>query len=1356
MDYTNSMAKISVFLPKSILELLEGGKDFTIKDGIVLFCDVAGFTPLTETLSKIGKEGSEQLTAILNNYFSEMINIIHSYNGDVLRFGGDAMTVFFDQELLNESLICACKMMKKMEEFKEIRESGTTFSLSMKIGISEGKVIFGIVGKRGNFIDYYCAGLPLDQSAESEHKAEKGEIILHPSLANKFRNNIKFKEDGFGKVVSFLEDLKGKKFFSVNYYSKSEEMLLKILPKHLLERAGEGTLGEHRATTVIFLAFSDIPLPSDEEEVVFFHSKVDTLYNFFFEMAKNFGGTINKIDMGDKGMKAIILFGSPYAIEKKEEMAVRCAIELKSNNPLKGEIFFKMGITTSHLFSGPVGSNSRREFTVMGDGINTAARLMQNSGWDQILCDEITKQAASTEILFRDLPPIRLKGKEKEVSIYSPEFLKRQTVKIDRENIIERDKAIDLIKKVLLHNEKPLLLLGESGLGKTTLVEYARQEAKKLNLLTARVFLAPYHTTRPFSLWKGLLRGAIGANKEDSAEQVKTLLKRFLSKEEFLYSSLLNLSLGLSWEETDSIKNLSPKDRKDLTFALIEKILESSQEMVLIADNLENSDPMSLEFLSFILQGGKSEKLKIIASSRKEENIERIKIFFNVLELTPFTKEGERFYLENVRKIDNLSKNSFNFFRSKSLGNPKYINALINMLLDEKIILSEGQKFYFDEDRLFKSLIPQNIEEFYLKKIDDLNRNEREIIQCASVLGYSVSLYLLSQITERSKEDLFDELQKLSEKGIFLYDSWGERTYFRFKDGFLRDAVYETAPFSLKKNLHQKCARLLEREAGENSKVWQLIAIHYKGAGEKEKAIFYEQKCAYDALSRYDNVTAMKYLEEVCSEEISVKTLDCAFNLVKVYGILGKGKDEENLIKKIEEKNFCLDSAKTLQLLLFKIKWFVIKGEFDRAENLFEAAENYAKKFNEIKYLAEIYINKAGGFYGPKGELNKAKEALSKSLNLPNAKEIEFLKITALFNYAIILRHEGKSKEAYDTFKKAYLKALRARLLPQLAMIANNIAQIKYDEREYSVSLNWLTKARKAAETFGLRNLLLLIEHLNSIIDLSRGNSMRAKERLEKNIENCRRLKNKFVEAISLDALVETSFLNLDLNNSFLYGQSSLNLSYQLKNGIIFKGTLIEIIKIFFSLGEKNKALDFVKKNKADIFISKNPPNKPVDIYIDLLFEYLNSSEIEFKRSLLNDISERLLPDYLFLFLEKFVEEENYRMCKEMVELIFSQNGIFNYFLNKIKIYFFLAKMGDKRSEHFAKDVFKMLKKSPYGVYGLRAIYYLWLKEKKVSEKQKLRNLFISRLYFLKVNSPEWAFKKILDFEEIKILFKGF
>ena len=57
----------------------------------VLFADISGFTLLTEHLAEQGPTGVETLARILNEYFGQLIDIIHEYGGDVVKFAGDAV-----------------------------------------------------------------------------------------------------------------------------------------------------------------------------------------------------------------------------------------------------------------------------------------------------------------------------------------------------------------------------------------------------------------------------------------------------------------------------------------------------------------------------------------------------------------------------------------------------------------------------------------------------------------------------------------------------------------------------------------------------------------------------------------------------------------------------------------------------------------------------------------------------------------------------------------------------------------------------------------------------------------------------------------------------------------------------------------------------------------------------------------------------------------------------------------------------------------------------------------------------------------------------------------------------------------
>src|SRR5512147_1930348 len=57
----------------------------------ILFADISGFTLLTERLAERGPTGVETLARILNEYFGQLIDIVHAYGGDVVKFAGDAV-----------------------------------------------------------------------------------------------------------------------------------------------------------------------------------------------------------------------------------------------------------------------------------------------------------------------------------------------------------------------------------------------------------------------------------------------------------------------------------------------------------------------------------------------------------------------------------------------------------------------------------------------------------------------------------------------------------------------------------------------------------------------------------------------------------------------------------------------------------------------------------------------------------------------------------------------------------------------------------------------------------------------------------------------------------------------------------------------------------------------------------------------------------------------------------------------------------------------------------------------------------------------------------------------------------------
>jgi class 3 adenylate cyclase len=154
----------------------------------VLFADVSGFTPLTEMLAQKGPEGPEELTRLLNGYFTRMIALIEAEGGEVVKFSGDALTVVFpavEDSLgvaVRRAAQAAAAMQAAMDEFASLQTSVGVVALGMKIGVGAGTLLETWLGGGGeDRWEYVIAGDPLRQVALAEHQAARGQIVLSPT-----------------------------------------------------------------------------------------------------------------------------------------------------------------------------------------------------------------------------------------------------------------------------------------------------------------------------------------------------------------------------------------------------------------------------------------------------------------------------------------------------------------------------------------------------------------------------------------------------------------------------------------------------------------------------------------------------------------------------------------------------------------------------------------------------------------------------------------------------------------------------------------------------------------------------------------------------------------------------------------------------------------------------------------------------------------------------------------------------------------------------------------------------------------------------------------------------------------------
>jgi class 3 adenylate cyclase len=153
-----------------------------LRDVAVLFCDIRGFTPMSEELSP------KEVVSFLNDYYTIMSEIVKQYNGSVNQFVGDeifaafgAPEMFPDNE--TNAVFCAIKMMENLSKLNDKYQEKFKREIQMGIGINYGEVVVGNVGSADR-IRYSLSGDTVNtgKRIESITKDYPNSILISESI----------------------------------------------------------------------------------------------------------------------------------------------------------------------------------------------------------------------------------------------------------------------------------------------------------------------------------------------------------------------------------------------------------------------------------------------------------------------------------------------------------------------------------------------------------------------------------------------------------------------------------------------------------------------------------------------------------------------------------------------------------------------------------------------------------------------------------------------------------------------------------------------------------------------------------------------------------------------------------------------------------------------------------------------------------------------------------------------------------------------------------------------------------------------------------------------------------------------
>ncbi len=599
--------------------------------------------------------------------------------------------------------------------------------------------------------------------------------------------------------------------------------------------------GERRRVTVLFAdvsGFTAMAETMDAEEV---RDVMQGTLGEISDIIRSHDGHIEKF-IGDA---VCAVFGAPIAHEDEPQRAVRSALEIHEAMERRAaeagsdrDLSVHIGINTGLVVAGGVGDGS--QFGVMGDTINTAARLMDLAESGQTFVSSDTARRVRRQFLTEDMGHFELKGKRYPVEVFNVER------ELSADEVDEaRELRADLVGRVSELAESgaaweqaargegsTLLVTGEPGIGKTRLVEeLVASVGDQGDVLTADSGSAG---TKPFGLVAAALRPLIHAMPEGADRSIA----------ESLLSDAPNAT--------------------EIEVVLARALVAASRERprLVVLGDLHLADRGSVNLLRFLTRATAGEAILWVATSRTGSPIVDV-----LVSAGPWVRE---LHLEPL-DIDAIAElfrgllpgafddhdDTLRALSGRVAGNPEFAEEIAIALIDDGFVEASVDRWRMVRPPDAET-IPATVSELIEARIDALPDAARVTVQEAAAIGLRFSKDLLSRISsvpasiDASLSDL------VAAELVRPPQVFADEPAYEFKSPLVRDAAYDTVLIANRPPLHRRVAEaVLDSHSGPESEVAETLARHFDLAREVPRALHFLRLSVLNAEAARSNNTAV-------------------------------------------------------------------------------------------------------------------------------------------------------------------------------------------------------------------------------------------------------------------------------------------------------------------------------------------------------------------------------------------------------------------------------------------------------------------------------------------------------------------
>jgi class 3 adenylate cyclase/tetratricopeptide (TPR) repeat protein len=591
---------------------------------------------------------------------------------------------------------------------------------------------------------------------------------------------------------------------------------------------------ERRVVTVLFGDLTDFTAWSEDLDPERVGRLTDRVLAACAQAVTAFGGHVDKLT-GD-GIMAV--FGAPVGHEDDPERAVRSALAMQRavkrviEDELGGgrRLGLRVGVNTGEVVAGVQAALS---YTVIGDTVNTAARLSDAAGMGAIYAGARTQRATRDRAAWRRLPPLRLKGKREPVEAYELLGLRDapgirpglgdEAPFVGRE--VETGRLLGRFAEVVDEGEpRVVVVTAEAGAGKTRLGgEVGRIVGDSFGARTLSTRCPAFGETGRLVPLADLVRQACGVEPEDTPERIAERIQRLAATAgldptgvEVLFDLVGVLPDGEALTALPGLATAAARrDRTPAALAELLSGLAALEPLLVVLDDVHNAPAEVLDALGVLVDRLAGRALVILLGRpelvRTRGLLTRLPTA-EPLPLPPLTGAAVSRLLRSYLggPVDRADETRL---LATAQGNPFYLAELVSLLVEQGRLTGTADGWRLAPGSFSGRLLSSDLAAVLTARIDALPPYPRTVLRDAAVVGDRVPAGALEELRGGSRStpsDLDRALADLISRRMLRRAASGG---YGFVTALMREAAYSGIGHADLAARHARIARWADRSS---------------------------------------------------------------------------------------------------------------------------------------------------------------------------------------------------------------------------------------------------------------------------------------------------------------------------------------------------------------------------------------------------------------------------------------------------------------------------------------------------------------------------------------------------------------